>query len=96
MAKRVSVTLTDELNEKFTQMAREKGLSKDKLLGNILANYKEPVHNERGAGRKILFSDDEKIEIRELSGDGMSYRAIAKEFRCSVGTVHKIINEQKN
>ncbi len=26
--------------------------------------------------------------------DGKSYRAIAKEMKCSVGLVHKILNEQ--
>ena len=39
---------------------------------------------------------EEKIkEITMLFLKGKSYRAIAKEMGCSVGLVHKILNEHK-
>ena len=58
------------------------------------SNVVNKVKNERGAGRKERFSDEEKTTVKMLRLQGKSYRAIAKELDCSVATVHKIINEQ--
>lgn len=51
------------------------------------------LKNERNAGRKERFTDDEKVTINMLRLAGNSYRAIAKQMGCSVGTIHKIIKE---
>lgn len=51
------------------------------------------IKNERNAGRKHKFSDSEVTSIQMMKLRGMSYRAIAKEFNCSVGLVHKLLNE---
>lgn len=51
--------------------------------------------NERNAGRKKKFNDDEKATINMLRLAGNSYRAIAKQMGCSVGTIHKIIKEME-
>ena len=51
--------------------------------------------NERNAGRKSKFGNEEKGKIIMLFCQGKSYRAIAKEMNCSVGLVHKILNEHK-
>lgn len=53
------------------------------------------IKNERNAGRKERFTEEEKATLKMLRFQGKSYRAIAKELNCSVATVHKIINEQK-
>lgn len=53
------------------------------------------LKNERNAGRKERFNDDEKVTINMLRLAGNSYRAIAKQMGCSVGTIHKIIKEME-
>ena len=50
--------------------------------------------NPRNAGRNPKFSDREKEAIREQVSQGVPMRRIAKEFRCSVGYVHKLKYEQ--
>ena len=52
------------------------------------------LKNERGAGRKEMFTEEQKARVKMLRLQGKSYRAIAKDMNCSVATVHKIINEQ--
>ena len=51
------------------------------------------LKNERNAGRKERFNNDEKATIQMLRLANHSYRAIAKQMGCSVGTIHKIIKE---
>lgn len=53
------------------------------------------LKNERNAGRKERFNNDEKVTIQMLRLAGNSYRAIAKQMGCSVGTIHKIIKEME-
>ena len=53
------------------------------------------LKNERNAGRKERFTADEKATINMLRLAGNSYRAIAKQMGCSVGTIHKIIKEME-
>ena len=53
------------------------------------------LKNERGAGRKEMFTEEQKARVKMLRLQGKSYRAIAKDMNCSVATVHKIINEQQ-
>lgn len=58
-------------------------------------NCVNKLKNERGAGRKEMFTEEEKTTVKMLRLQGKSYRAIAKDMKCSVATVHKIINEQQ-
>ena len=53
----------------------------------------QKIKNERNAGRHNKFSDDEIKTIEMLRIAGKSYRTIAKEMNCSVGLVHKLLNE---
>ena len=57
-------------------------------------NNVQKIKNERGAGRKERFTEEEKATVKMLRLQNKSYRAIAKEVNCSVATVYKIINEQ--
>ncbi|MEX0053021.1 Hin recombinase [Clostridium butyricum] len=50
-------------------------------------------HNERGAGRKNRFTDEHIIEIKQYRADGKTIKQIAEIFNCSVGLIHKLINE---
>ena len=69
-----------------------------KLLKEIAelksSNVVNKLKNERGAGRKEMFTEEQKARVKMLRLQGKSYRAIAKDMNCSVATVHKIINEQ--
>ena len=57
-------------------------------------NNVNKLKNERGAGRKEMFTEEQKARVKMLRLQDKSYRAIAKDMNCSVATVHKIINEQ--
>ena len=57
-------------------------------------NVVNKLKNERGAGRKEMFTEEQKARVKMLRLQGKSYRAIAKDMNCSVATVHKIINAQ--
>ena len=57
-------------------------------------NCVNKLKNERGAGIKEMFTEEQKARVKMLRLQGKSYRAIAKDMNCSVATVHKIINEQ--
>lgn len=57
-------------------------------------NSVNKLKNERGAGRKEMFTEEQKARVKMLRLQGKSYRAIAKDMNCSSATVHKIINEQ--
>ena len=52
------------------------------------------IHNARGAGRKAKFTDKQIEEIRRLREDGNTIKEIAKRYNCSVGLIHKLINEK--
>ena len=63
----------------------------EELKSNNVVNK---LKNERGAGRKEMFTEEQKARVKMLRLQDKSYRAIAKDMNCSVATVHKIINEQ--
>ena len=88
MAYKKKAELEQELAEALQRIAE---------LEAELEAVKNSVHklkNERNAGRKSKFGNNEKGKIMKLFLDGKSYRAIAKEMKGSVGLVHKILNEQ--
>lgn len=62
-------------------------------LENEIEHLKTQINIRCNLGRKEKFSDDEKATIQMLRLANNSYRAIAKQMGCSVGTVHKIIKE---
>lgn len=57
------------------------------------ANNVQKIKNERGAGRKARFTIHEKETMKMYRRQGKSIREIADMYNCSVGLVHKIINE---
>ena len=77
-------------------LQKHKNLLKD-MKKNIdqHKNVVNKLKNERGAGRKEMFTEEQKARVKMLRLQGKSYRAIAKDMNCSVATVHKIINEQQ-
>lgn len=51
------------------------------------------IHNERGAGRKERFSEEEKEMMKMYRIQGKTIKEISEIYKCSVGLVHKLINE---
>ena len=81
----------DRLNKYVQKLEAE-----NKKLGDIIvkcAEYTERISN-RGAGRKKRFYDQERETMRMYRLQGKTIREIAEIFECSVGIVHKIVNEK--
>jgi hypothetical protein len=74
---------------------------KNKSLEDTIANEnklhklmnEDKPHNKRGAGRKSKFSDLEKETMIMYRIQRQTIKDIAEMFNCSVGLIHKVINE---
>ena len=92
-----------ELHNKISQMQPDDKFENSPIYHQMVKEIEElksnnvvnKLKNERGAGRKEMFNEEQKARVKMLRLQGKSYRAIAKDMNCSVATVHKIINEQK-
>ena len=51
------------------------------------------ITNPRGAGRKSGVTMEQISWAKQLHTQGLSMRKIAEEMGCSIGRVHKLINE---
>ncbi len=68
--------------------------SKIVVLEQEVSKYKEKVrHNARGAGRKIKFTEEQVSEIKSLRLEGKTIKELSVMYGCSVGLIHKLINE---
>lgn len=65
----------------------------NKLLKSTRGPIDLKIHNERGAGRKSRFTIQEKETMKLYRIQGKTIKEIAEMYSCSVGLVHKIINE---
>lgn len=74
-------------------------IQKLKDENKLLKSTKKPIdlkiHNERGAGRKSRFTIQEKETMKLYRIQGKTIKEIAEMYSCSVGLVHKIINENE-
>lgn len=74
-------------------------IQKLKDENKLLKSTKRPIdlkiHNERGAGRKSRFTIQEKETMKLYRIQGKTIKEIAEIYSCSVGLVHKIINENE-
>ena len=59
----------------------------------LKSENKVRTHNERGAGRKSIFTEQEKESIRMYRLQGKTNKELAEMFSCSVGIIHKLIHE---
>ena len=82
-------TLQTKINELESQIQSLK-LENSKLQNKIECST---IKNERGAGRKKKFTTDQVNDILKARNEGKSIRLLAKEFNCSIGLIHKLINE---
>ena len=60
-----------------------------------LIEYIRILEGKLNAGRKEKFTEKQIEKIIEARNEGKSMREVAKDFDCSVGLVHKIINNDK-
>ena len=60
----------------------------------LKSENKVRTHNERGAGRKSIFTEQEKETIRLYRLQGKTIKELAEMFSCSVGIIHKLIHEK--
>lgn len=82
-------TLQAKINRLESQIQSLK-LENSKLQNKIECST---IKNERGAGRKKKFNTEQVNAILEARDEGKSIRSLAKEFNCSIGLIHKLINE---
>ena len=80
---------------KILKIEIQKLKDENKLLRSNKGATDLKVHNERGAGRKSRFTDQEKETIKLYRIQGKTIKEIAEMYSCSVGLVHKLINEDK-
>ena len=75
------------IDENFQKLKIENELLIDKNSSRI--------KNERGAGRKSIFDDKTRSDIRKKRNEGATIKQLAQEYGCSVGLIHKLISESK-
>lgn len=83
----------DELLVELEEANRKIAELEQRIIELESFNNVHKIKNERNAGRKRKFTIDEIAIIDMLHLQGKSIRAIAKEMNCSVGLVHKLLNE---
>lgn len=89
MAYKKREDLLIELEQAYAKIAE----LEERIIDLESGNCVQKIKNERNAGRKKKFTKEEVATIDMLHLQGKSIRAIAKEMNCSVGLVHKLLNE---
>ena len=90
--KQLRTTSVNDYKNKIHKLINER----NELLQQIHELRKEKgvrVHNERGAGRKATISFTVRKNILNDRELGMTIKELATKYKCSVGTVHKLIHE---
>ena len=80
-----------KLKSEIQKLKNENKLLKSNKVVKGSADLK--IHNERGAGRKSRFTDQEKETMKLYRIQGKTIKEIAEIYSCSVGLVHKLISE---
>lgn len=86
--------LTEE-NKKQSKLIQKLDNENERLLQEIAILKKVPYVKHPG-GRPTIFDEQTVAEIKEYrKNTRASYQDIALKYSCSVGTIHKLINENK-
>ena len=84
-----------EMENKIKELEREVQFYKE--LSEKLQQEKDQLQevkfNERGAGRKSRFTEEEKKSMKICHEQGLSIRKIASKYNCSPALVHKFLKE---
>ena len=76
----MAAELQTEVQERFTEAVK----------GEYTTS--ELLHNERGAGRKAIISDEVRQQVKEAAARGTTYKAISEQYHISPGTIAKILH----
>lgn len=81
----------------YLKLQRENEMLKSEncILKQKLRRLEEKRHNSRGAGRKNKLSPVQIEEIKAQRQQGVSYRVLAAQYGCSVGTICNVCSEIK-
>lgn len=86
--------LTEE-NKKQSKLIQKLDNENERLLQEIAKLKKVPYVKHPG-GRPTIFDEQTVAEIKAYrKNTRASYKDIALKYNCSVGTIHKLINENK-
>lgn len=80
-----------EIQKLKSEIQKLKNENKSLKSSKVVSDKK--IHNERGAGRKERFSEQEKEMMKMYRIQCKTIKEIAGMYSCSVGLIHKIINE---
>jgi len=86
-----SINNSLELNQ--MEVMKKLAIENENLIKENHALKNEKNHNERGAGRKSKFTDQEQEMIKMYRIQGQTIKEIAASFDCSIGLIHKLIHE---
>ena len=84
----------NELKEKIQKLKNENETLNEEIQ-KLKNESKTTIHNERGAGRKQRLTEEQKETIKMYRVQGKTLKEIAEIFNCSIGLIHKLINESK-
>ncbi len=91
--------LKDKLEEKTAEIGRLKAYTTtDSSMEPVplsMINEQITEQNRKHAGRKPVFSAEQKEKIWSWRKAGLPMRAIAEQMECSLGTVHRILSQSK-
>lgn len=84
-----------QLQEEIKSLKNSLYTSEQKVrkLEEEIKSLKINKKNERGAGRKPKFTEEERETIKMYRLQGKTIQYIADMFACSIGLIHKIVNE---
>lgn len=90
----IEITEIEKLKENILRIIAENDQlrNENKLLKLELEKCSQIKMN---VGRKNKFNNEQIQKIKIANKEGKSIRQIAKDFGCSVGLIHKLINEKK-
>lgn len=81
--------------DNFMQAKSNKNLIEyyENKIKSLEEQLQDKKHNNRGAGRKLKFTDQQKKLILQDRENGLTMKQLSIKYNCSAGTIHKLIHE---
>lgn len=91
------ISMSSENEHTTTQLMEvlEKLSFANQRVKELEEELKQVKKNNRGAGRKEKFNNEQVEQILKARREGKSMRVIANDFNCSAGLVHKLIKNRE-
>ena len=81
-----------QVAEHGKQHAEKMAKAKDKQIEELKAGKSINKHNERGAGRKPKYTEQDKEVMKMYKAQGKSYKEIGDIYKCAPSYVFKVVN----